>query len=63
MAFEKLSITLEVGEYEALSQLAERELRSIPQQARFHIREALIAAGLLTPGGAVTWSRSISSDR
>ena len=39
----------EPAEYEALSRLAERDLRPIPNEVRHIVREALQQAGLLAP--------------
>jgi hypothetical protein len=38
----------ERDEYEALSQLAERDIRPIASEVRHIVREALLQAGLLT---------------
>jgi hypothetical protein len=38
----------ESAEYEALSRLAERNLRPVPNEVRYVVREALRQAGLLT---------------
>jgi hypothetical protein len=39
----------EPPEYEALSRMAERNVRPIPHEVRFIVREALEQAGLLKP--------------
>ena len=44
---ERLKLDLDPAEYTALSRLAERDLRPVPQQARHLVREALRGAGLL----------------
>ena len=45
---ERLKLELDPAEYTALSRLAERDLRPVPQQARHLVREALRQAGALT---------------
>ena len=52
---DRLTVNLAPAEFEALSRLAERDLRPMPMQARHIIRQALIAAGLLTEKGERTW--------
>jgi hypothetical protein len=42
----------EPAEYEALSRLAERDLRPVPNEVRHIVREALKQAGLFTPATA-----------
>jgi hypothetical protein len=54
---ERLTVNLEPAEYEALSRLAERDLRTMPMQARYVIRRALIEAGLLTEKGEPSWPK------
>ncbi|HNT23304.1 MAG TPA: hypothetical protein PKM21_02985 [Anaerolineales bacterium] len=43
-----MQITFEQAEYTALARLAVGDLRAIPDQARFIIREELTRRGLLT---------------
>jgi hypothetical protein len=44
---DRIRLDLEPSEYEALSRLAERDLRPVQQEARHLVREALREAGLL----------------
>lgn len=44
---ETLKVSIMADEYEALSQMAEHEVRSVPGQARYLIRLALIESGRL----------------
>lgn len=53
-ATERIRLDLEADEYEALLALARRELRPLPDQARYLLRQALRRRGLLpsTPAPA-----------
>ena len=46
---ERIRLDFDAAEFEALSRLAERHLRPIPNEARHLVREALRHAGLLQP--------------
>jgi hypothetical protein len=46
-AMERVKVDLEPKEYSGLVRLSERELRPVPDQVRFLVREALTGAGLL----------------
>lgn len=52
---DQVRVLLEPAEYQALAELAEQELRPIPNQVRAILRDRLVAAGLLdettTPRG------------
>lgn len=47
---ERVRVELESAEYQALAQLAERELRQVPSQLRHLLREELKRTGLLDDG-------------
>jgi hypothetical protein len=44
---ERIRIDLDAAEYRALAQLAQRELRAVPDQVRHLLRQALKERGLL----------------
>jgi hypothetical protein len=44
---ERIRIELDAAEYRALAQLAQQELRAVPDQARHLLRQALKECGLL----------------
>jgi len=54
---ERLRIELDSDEFEALSCLAERDLRPMPSQARHIVRAALQQEGLLRPSATATLDR------
>jgi hypothetical protein len=47
---ERIRVVLDAAEYRGLAQLAEQELRAVPDQARHLLRQALQRSGLLPPG-------------
>jgi len=46
---ERVRLDFDCAEFEALSQLAERNLRPVPNEARHIVRAAFVEAGLLRP--------------
>lgn len=46
---ERIRVELDSAEYRGLAELAERELRAVPEQARHLLRQALRHNGLLEP--------------
>jgi hypothetical protein len=46
-AMERIHVDLAAGEYEGLARFSEQELRSMGEQARHLIRQALLRRGLL----------------
>jgi hypothetical protein len=51
----------EPAEFEALSRLAERNVRPVPNEVRFIVREALQQAGLLIPTAERQADRSVKA--
>lgn len=51
---QRVRLDLGPDEYRALVRLSERDIRPVPDQVRFLVRQAVEAAGLLPPAQAAT---------
>jgi hypothetical protein len=51
---QRVRLELEPDEYNGLVRLSKREIRPVPAQARYIVRRELEAAGVLSPGTALS---------